>query len=336
MARVDAFASRPHYLEHLAPVWRALHPDERGRLFVTYRLGNLAAELDLEADVVCVGRGEVERPPRGPELTLVAGIQDAQAVAGTGRAVVLLEHGAGQSYAGSSSPAYVGGGRRDFLEAALVPSERAARDHRASSTSPAYVVGCPKLDELPARAARGPRPRVAVSFHWDCTAKPETRWAFPHYSRALRRLARSDEVELLGHGHPRAWPTLERFYTRNGIRPLERFVDVLALADVYVVDNSSTLFEAAAAGIPVVVLNAPGYRRDVEHGLRFWEAADIGPQVDHAADLEAAIELALSDPPDIAARRRAIVEDVYAHRGEASLAAAAAVRSILEEFARCP
>jgi hypothetical protein len=45
------------------------------------------------------------------------------------------------------------------------------------------------------------------------------------------------------------------------------------------------MWEAAALGIPVVVVNASWYRRDIDHGLRFWEYSDIGPNVDHPADL---------------------------------------------------
>jgi hypothetical protein len=331
VALLDAWASSPHYLEHLAPIWRAVAPSRRGSLFVTPPLGELAVELELEA-VVRTGRPPA--PPRSRTPTLVAGWKDAERAHDyAGRPTILLEHGAGQSYANSSSPGYVGGAkRRRGVIAALLPSERAAAVHRNANPSiPAYVVGSPKLDVLPARAPRGARPRVAVSFHWDAAIAPETRWAFAHYTRALRKLAKVDDLELLGHGHPLAWRELARFYAAAGIRRVPRFADVLAEADVYVVDNSSTLYEAAFAGIPVVVLNAPHYRRDVEHGLRFWEAADVGPQVDNGDELEAAVRLALEDPPAIAARRRAIVETVYAHPGRATRAAVAAIRTVLEE-----
>ena len=51
-----------------------------------------------------------------------------------------------------------------------------------------------------------------------------------------------------------------RFYEAHGIEYVPDFDDVLRRADVYACDNSSTLYEFASTGRPVVVLNAPWYR----------------------------------------------------------------------------
>ena len=102
------------------------------------------------------------------------------------------------------------------------------------------------------------------------------------------------------------------------------FADVCRRADVYITDNSSTLFEFAATGRPVVVLNAPEFRRNVNHGLRFWEAATVGVQVDHPRDLVAAVASALEDPEPSQNAREAALAIVYTYRsGGASRAAAA-------------
>jgi hypothetical protein len=80
---------------------------------------------------------------------------------------------------------------------------------------------------------------------------------------------------------------------------------------VLIADNTSLLYEMLYLGRKVVALNAPWYRRDVEHGLRFWEHAPPG-QVDNAAELVEQID---ADFPDrlgqIVERELAISGHVY-------------------------
>jgi CDP-glycerol glycerophosphotransferase (TagB/SpsB family) len=139
---------------------------------------------------------------------------------------------------------------------------------------------------------------------------PEARSALPHYDAVLPALANDPRWHLLGHGHPRLWGRIARRWAELGVERVPEFADVLDRADVFVCDNSSALYEFASTGRPVVVLNTPIYRRDVEHGLRFWSEADVGVQVDHACDLADAIALALTDPPSVARRRSEIVRAV--------------------------
>jgi UDP-N-acetylglucosamine:LPS N-acetylglucosamine transferase len=190
------------------------------------------------------------------------------------------------------------------------------------------VVGCPKLDTLPKRSGTG-GPVVAVSFHFDLSLLAETRSARMHFTSALPGLARS--YRLIGHSHPRL--DLSQFYRRMGIEYVRDFDEVCRRADVYVCDNSSTLFEFAATGRPVVVLNEPHYRRDVEHGLRFWDAADVGIQVDSPHDLAPAIRLALDDGPEQRARREAALSLVYAYRTGGAKRAAEAIMGWAAEVA---
>jgi CDP-glycerol glycerophosphotransferase (TagB/SpsB family) len=104
---------------------------------------------------------------------------------------------------------------------------------------------------------------------------------------------------------------MQRYYRQVGIQFKPEFDDIMRQADVYVCDNSSTLFEFAALERPVVVLNAPWYRRDIELGLRFWKYADIGVQVDSPDDLLDGIAEALNDNPARQARRREIIDELY-------------------------
>ena len=174
-----------------------------------------------------------------------------------------------------------------------------------------------------ARAAR--QAVICTSFHWNSKSiAPETTSAWEHYQRAIILLSRHRHV--LGHAHPREMFKIGKWYQRSNIEVAASFDDVLRRADVYACDNSSSLFEFAATGRPVVVLNHPAYRRNVEHGLRFWAAAGIGVNVDDHLKLGAAVERAIEDPPEMQAAREKALRIVYQPlRGGAELAAAALV-----------
>jgi glycosyltransferase involved in cell wall biosynthesis len=263
---------------------------------------------------------------------VVASYGDLRRVANGLRPVALSEHGVGQTY-GNQHPSYCGGvsAERRQVGLFLVPNAAAAEANRRVQPDAAIaVVGVPRLDRFVTRpAAPEPgSPLVALSFHWPCAVAPETRGAFPHYRAALPELAR--HFRLLGHGHPRVLDRLARGYQRLGIPVAADFEEVLARASLYVADNSSTLYEFAAAGRPVVVLNAPWFRRHVEHGLRFWRYADVGVQCDRPEDLVAAVRRALDDPPEQELRRRRAVDAVVPLRdGRSAARAADALRAWL-------
>ena len=106
---------------------------------------------------------------------------------------------------------------------------------------------------------------------------------------------------------------MERLYRKAGIPFVAAFEDVCRQADLFIADNTSCLFEFAATGRPVVVLNSKYYRRNVNHGLRYWDAADVGIQVDRPEDLVAAVAEALVDAPARQAARDAALDLVCAH-----------------------
>jgi len=307
---LDAYAGESHFLDHILPIWHA-YP-RPGTLFVHPSIASYAARRARTPVEALAVPPQYVSPSRSDQPILVASYGDVKKVRRMGRdRIAFIEHGIGQSYAGeirgtaANHGSYAGGQDREDVSLFLVPNPTSAR--RWSDAYPAArveVVGSPRLDDLPARQP-GPGPVVAVSFHWNCHLVPETRGAFYAFKDSLPELAR--RWTLIGHGHPRAMPGLERYYKRFKIPVVPSFDDVSAQADLYVCDNSSTLYEFAATGRPVVVLNAPWYRRHVEHGLRFWEAAEVGINVDHREKLAAAVERALEDPPDLRrARERAL------------------------------
>lgn len=278
---VITYARRQHYADHLAPV-AALVGDIDGALVASY--------WDL-----ALARRKHDR-------------------------IVLMQHGAGQSYS-DDNPAYPGGVDNDAVGLFLTPNEHSATRWRTRYPDAAVeVVGTPRLDDLPARVP-GPGPVIAFGFHWNAYHHPESRSAFAWYQSIIPTIAQ--RYAVLGHGHPRA-SFLPPFYAKHGIEHVASFDDVCRRADVYVADNTSSLFEFASTGRPVVVLNAPWYRRDVSHGLRFWDAASVGPNVSDPAELPDAIEAALAS--DARARDDALAH-VYAYRSGAARRAADAIEA---------
>lgn len=325
---LDALAYEVQFLVHLAPVWRTLPPGVRGAFYVDPSLVERAAHLGIEA----VARPRPSHKPTRPEPrfdgppALVASYGDIKEGRRLGYGpFVFLEHGAGQSYGSRSNGSYAGGPDRADNELVLVPSEACAAIWRAAyPAARVEVVGCPKLDSLSRKETRDEPPVVAISFHWPANGfSPYAGTAFGHYRDRLAPLAK--RYRVIGHAHPKGdWPVrMERAYRRAGIEFVADFEDVCRRADVYVCDNSSTIFEFAATGRPVVLLNARHWQRGAGPGLRFWDAADVGINVWPGDDLSAAIDEALTDPPEHQAAREAALAKVYGVRsGGAELAAA--------------
>jgi hypothetical protein len=314
---IDALAYEPHFLDHLAPVWRRL-PD-RGRFLVPPELLERAQIAGLEPTGL---RVDLRRPP-APDprrRALVASYGDVKKGRRLGYgSFAFLEHGAGQSYNGvpaqGGHPSYAGGLDRADHELFLVPNDHSAEQwRRRYPRARAAVVGSPRLFDLPARVPDGST-TVAISFHVSFTFCPEVRSSWSWYRDGVAALALTHRV--IGHAHPRHADAMAREYRRLGVEYVADFADVCRRADVYAVDNSSTLFEFASTGRPVIVLNAPWYRRDVEHGLRFWSASTVGVNVDGPAELPAAIERALADEPELRLARSRALATVYQVRADA-------------------
>jgi len=320
---LDVLASAPHYADHLAAVFGALAPEDRGSFIGT--------NPQTAARIRGIGYAPVPRPT-GSRPVLVASFGDLKRASAAGhRRIAIMEHGAGQSYGGRTLPgrrgSYAGGQNRDAASLFLHPGPHpAARDRAAYPHARVEVVGSPILDTLPERDGE-PGRVVAFSFHFNSPIAPETRNAFRWAIPAI--LGLRDRYKLIGHAHPRLYPSIRRVYAKFGIEPVESFDEVCRRADVYVCDNSSTLFAFAATGRPVVVLNPPWYDRKVAHGLRFWEAAGVGVQCDRRDALADCIEQALADAPEQRRNREAALDLVYAFRSGASKRAAA----VLEEWA---
>jgi hypothetical protein len=325
---IDFFSSERHFSDHLAPIWNELDESERGTFFAIRAGAEQCHHLGIPFRT---------SEPSPDELMLVASYQDLVAARLSSERfrrdpnrIVFLEHGAGQRYLGDpqvpAHESYSGGPDRNAVLLFLCPNEEVARANaEAYPKSRTEVIGAPKLDAL-----LGLRPNltgeICISFHADLHLCPETEWAYRHYRDVLSNLA--NRFKLIGHGHPRMWSLLEGEYRAMGVEPVKEFSEVLERASLYCVDNSSSLYEFAATGRPVLALNAPWYRRDVHHGLRFWDRIP-GLQCDGPAELPEAIERALEDPTEIALNRFRVTKQVYGSLdGKASFRAAEAIRAL--------
>lgn len=283
--RIHAYASMPHYVDHLAPVWLALDPRLRGQFGtnadrrVRQRALNYGIDPAFGASPIPTG------------ITIIAGAPDLIHAPRS----VLLEHGAGQTY-GIDHPSWAGGKKRGQVVLFVVPNEHTAATNRATYPEIPNLIAAPRVEWLRARYGRARSPArardgvVVFSRRWDSLLSPELRAAWPDYRDAIGRIC-SDRDDVALHAHPRVLADQRRQAKRWNVPLLETFDEVAAVASVYVADNSSTIYEAAALDLPVVLLNSPHYRRTVHHGLRFWDCLP-GPDIDDPLDLEEALDWA--------------------------------------------
>lgn len=311
--RVDVVGSERHYYSHMVPIYNAL-PDE------------------LKGDIHPIRPiNQITAPPRS-RVAMVASWQDMAPLRHLTR-FIYVEHGAGQSYGGDVKTAHwpgysLGGAKHTDVLGYICPSQTVA-DRWAPAN--AVAVGCPKLDALLSDPIE-PDPRsVCIAFHWDCRISPEARSAFEHYAHRLRDIVqawRDQGWEVWGHAHPKWEGQIDDTLRRAGCTVTSKDDAVLRRCGMLVMDNSSLMYEFAALNKPVITLNAPWYRRDINHGLRFWDSLP-GPVSSHpeelvALDLDHAHEK--MHQPAWTYRRLDVASNVYAHRdGKSSQRAAEAI-----------
>lgn len=265
---IDAYGTQPHYRHYLT---------------------NAIAHIP--------GARLLDHPPTEPgPPVLIAGYVDARDIH-PDRRVALIEHGAGQTYSDVDHMGYAGGTGWDRLSLVLAPGPHCARAWRNAYPSlPVVEFGTFHDTYVP----RPLPPTIAFTFHWDCTQTIETRTAWPDWQRQIAEVVASERWPILGHWHPR-WDRHHRkgpnllaaWWSKIGV-PHASVDDVFTKAGLLVADNTSLLYEFAATGRPVLCLNATAYRRDVEHGLRFWKHTP-GHMLDPGDDLATGIGTAQSD-----------------------------------------
>lgn len=331
--QVDFYASRSNYIDHLKPIYEGFPAEHRGHFIVRPEALKYAASIGIAATIPMLSRRD--RLWDGPLVIATPG-GHLEGLRLHNRPVALLNHGAGQSWVDVNHVAYAGGRGRGYLALILEPGDHpAGRDRKVAPRTKIVVIGCPKMDKW---YVRSPSPRhnplvVVIGFHMDTRVNSESRSAFAHYQEALPGLAkwaRTKGIQLLGAGHPYFWQTLKPLWDKLGIEAIADWDEILERADIYIRDQMSSLYEFASLDRPVVVLNAPWYRRNVEHGLRFWEYANVGVNCNDSDDLIPAIEKTIEDTPEQQELRHKAVQAVYKYTdGKATERAIAAIMELL-------
>lgn len=234
----------PHYRAHVQAVHKHLPDELRGRVT------------------------DIPQKYQPDDIVLVAGFADIGALPPDQR-VVYVEHGAGQAYVNTKHPQYYHGSLHPENVIGYICPRRAVAEVWGR---PAFAAGAPVCDPYPL-ATENETPVLVWTHHWDAhQVSPEARSALSHYGDALASIVsyvRSQGLQFVGHGHPRH-PLLRPIWQHLGVeyKPIDW---VREHCDILVCDNSSLMYEMAYLCRQVVGLNAPWYRRDIEHGLRFWD-----------------------------------------------------------------
>lgn len=341
MNQIDFLASQPHYLDHIAPIWDALPEELHGTFYVPLEMQEYAEKV-LMRDHRCLYvykednlGSSVERYP-----VLVAGYGDMIAVHqnNPSRKIVYMEHGTGHTF--HTSPYPDGKGKRDWVDLFLPPNEYTARKIRSVRNTRCEVIGTPKMDKVfrelnplnMLKLSYPSPPTIAIGFHWGNKGNtpPESGSAFDHYKDIIPEL--SERFNLLAYGHPLAEDSYKKFYLSHGIEYTSNLWNVFARADVCINDLSSAMYEFLVTGKPVIVLNTPWFRRDVQHGIRFWDYADIGIHVEEPSELDFAIKQTLDNYVAVrAGERTTTVQDLFPYLGQSAKRAVDVIKEYLNE-----
>ena len=310
--KVDFLATEKHFFDHSVPIFKKLPEDYRGTFFVGSAIYGHAKRHLNEKYLKTTTKYPLES---SREYVLVNAVGDLRK-AGP-KHVIYMEHGVGLSY-GNLNPSYCdSSGSRKHVKMFLCPNSYVfERVNRNFPTIAKKMVGIPYMDKYANRIFKVNKknPTIVISFHWDCKGNNNfTRSAYNHYRNFIPKL-KKEFPRLMGHGHPRILAELDvATYKPFDIPVIRNFSDVVEKADLYMVDNSSTLFEFAFTNKPVVVMNCPYYNKKMKVNYRFWEYADIGVNVEptHLQGIIDGIYEALEDSEEQQFKRKKAVEATF-------------------------
>lgn len=247
--KIHAIASQPHYLAHIEAIHKHLPPEIQGTIWT--------------------GKVANDRNAAPEDVFMVAGFSDLIRV--RDHRIIYVEHGAGQSYRDVKDGRrgyYHGDPHPERVIAYIAPRQEVADRWER----PAFAAGAPICDPHSHETGNS-APVATIGFHWDASLIcPEAGTALEHYANDLPRIIA--RLEESGYGvtatvHPKdTWaPSM---WDRLDV-PMLPAHEVRRHTDLLIMDNSSLMYELCYLGRTVIALNAPWYRRNVNHGLRFWD-----------------------------------------------------------------
>ncbi len=316
-------ATQKQYAHHLIPIYKAMPKTARGLFHVPTPLHTWLKNQGIEPCHLNTNKGT------GPLVT--AGICDIETA--TRRPIIYVEHGVGMQYANICF-AHLPGGHdaRDRVNLFLSPSYRCGKiDQEAHPWAQVSIVGCPKMDKYFV-TPNVPKPPttdyISFSTHWDWPLIPETRSAWPEYRWALKEAARS--YKILGHAHPRWGDKIYEDFKGIGLIPCREPNEIFEKSMLHICDNSSLLYEFNLLNRPSVVINSKHYRKNVQHGLRFWD--HIPGCMTENLSLVELIASSLAQKEETEKHRKAIADLTYVNHGTATQAAVSALLEWQETY----
>lgn len=338
--KIDFFARREHFVDHMLPVWQKLPKENRGEFYLHHSVVNYAIKCGLDySEIVQLIKSDkpdslmIEVYGDNPLVCSAYGDMVNAYKYNPNRVYILMEHGVGLTFGNNAG--YAGGlGLRLAADCFLAPNEYIAKKTESVLDTTQYVIGTPKLDKWAGNSfhyTMPEKPTVCISFHWDGShVAPEASNAASVFGTDHILSELQKEFNMIAHCHPKARDTYRPLFEKNGIEFVENFNDVMECADIYVNDASSTMYEFLVTGKPVILMNAPHFRKFINYGIRFWDYTNIGYQVKNLTELRKAIQDTIRDPNKFIKQRIKAVEDLYPHIGYSSQLAADSIIDFLE------
>lgn len=328
---IDFLASQKHYIDHIAPVWERLPKDVRHNFYVPEGIADYAKSKLQGSSQYLFQYERVFPQDDSPILVCAYGDLIAAHRNNISRKIIYMEHGTGHAFGTAAYPNGVG--KRDYVDLFLAPNDYTRRLIHSVRDTHVEVIGTPKMDIYYGAFQEMQRmtdligvpanPTIAIAFHWGDkhSVPPESGSAYEHYKNILPELAK--RYSVIAHGHPIAQHIYKPEFIRMGIPWIDTFDQVLQKADIYINDISSTLYEFVVTGKPVIILNAPWFRRDVNWGIRFWDYSDVGINVDEPEELFTAINTTVEDYKNVRIIQRGrMIENLYPYLGMSAQRAA--------------